>query len=121
MFVWSSSSLPVFKGGGLHGFEGIKFLREVSLPSDFELPLETTNTEFESIVHSDVYDLGSSSTPSQFPCIGYNDSCEGECRPPLVPDNTRNLSLPMDSENLESDSTDGDEFDLGSLKTMRTS
>ena len=121
MFVWSSSSLPVFKGGGFHGFEGIKFLREVSLPSDFELPLETTNTEFESIVHSDVYDLGSSSTPSQFPCIGYNDSCEGECRPPLFPDNIRNLSLPMDSENLESDSTDGDEFDLGSLKTMRTS
>uniref|UniRef100_A0A2N9FSP6 Uncharacterized protein n=1 Tax=Fagus sylvatica TaxID=28930 RepID=A0A2N9FSP6_FAGSY len=35
----------------------------------------------------DVYGLGSSSTPSQFPCIGYNDLCEGECRPPLVPDN----------------------------------
>ncbi len=121
MFVWSSSSLPVFKGSGLHVFGGIKFLREVSLPSDLELLLETTNTEFESIVHSDVYDLDSSSTPNQFPCIGYNDSCEGECQPPLVPDNTRNLSLPMDSENLESDSTDGDEFDLGSLKKMRTS
>ena len=77
MFVWSSSSLPVFKAGGLHVFEGIKFLREVSLPSDLELPLETANTEFESIVHSDVYDLVSSSTPSQFPCIGYNDLCEG--------------------------------------------
>ena len=86
MFVWSSSSLPVFKGGGLHVFGGIKFLREVSLPSDFELPLETTNTEFESIVHSDVYDLDSSSTPNQFPCIGYNELCERECRPPLVPD-----------------------------------